>query len=657
MIAPAHRAAIAAASALLVAAGATDRAVAQSVPSRKELGSLVLENIPAHDAALVTRLRRYLNARAATFLDWLPDGSILVSTRFGDTAQLHRVAAPLGMREQLTFEDEPIITARAPQTAQAEGFIYLKDVGGNEQSQLRYLQLADRSERLLTDGKSRHGSVAWSNDGKRVAFFGNGRDGVSHDIYMLDLAGAGTTPRLVLGAPRPGAWGPLDWSPDDQKLLVEHQVSVNESYLHVMDAASGALTPLDDSGKKVGIITAKFAPDGRGVYVATDAASEFAQLQYVDLATRESRLLTGDTPWDIEEFDVSADGRYLAWVANQDGVSHLTVLDQMLKLELAPQGVPAGQISNLRFDRTGKRLAFSIETALAPKDVYVYELERNQLVRWTQSEIGPLDARTLAPAQLVRYPTWDRANGKARSIAAFVYRPRTPGPHPVVIDIHGGPESQARPEFDGFTQFLVNELGYAVIQPNVRGSTGYGKTFSQLDNGELREGSVKDIGSLLVWIGLQPGFDRERVVVMGGSYGGYMSLASLAAYGDRLRGGVDVVGISNFVTFLTNTSGYRRDLRRAEYGDERDARMRTFLTRISPLSNTNGIRRPLLVVQGLNDPRVPATESEQMVARIRSHGGEVWYLAAKDEGHGFRKKPNRDFYLATVAMFLERLKR
>jgi dipeptidyl aminopeptidase/acylaminoacyl peptidase len=257
----------------------------------------------------------------------------------------------------------------------------------------------------------------------------------------------------------------------------------------------------------------------------------------------------------------------------------------------------------------------------------------------------------------VRYPTWDRANGKARTIAAYVYRPRTPGPHPVVIDIHGGPESQARPEFDGFTQFLVNELGYAVIAPNVRGSTGYGKTFSRLDNGELREGAVKDIGSLLVWIGLQSGLDRQRIVVMGGSYGGYMTLASLAAYSDRLRGGIDIVGISNFVTFLTNTSGYRRDLRRAEYGDEREPRMRAFLTRASPLNNAKAIRRPLLVVQGLNDPRVPASESEQMVRSIRAAGGEVWYLGAKDEGHGFRKKSNRDFYLATAAMFLERLKR
>jgi dipeptidyl aminopeptidase/acylaminoacyl peptidase len=240
-------------------------------------------------------------------------------------------------------------------------------------------------------------------------------------------------------------------------------------------------------------------------------------------------------------------------------------------------------------------------------------------------------------------------------ISAYLYQPRTAGPHPVLINIHGGPELQYRPDFDAFTQFLVNELGYVVIAPNVRGSSGYGKSFLALDNGALREDAVKDIGSLLVWIGLQKDLNRDRVVVMGGSYGGYMALASLAAYNDRLRGGIDVVGITNFVSFLAGTSAYRRDLRRAEYGDERDPKMRGFLSRISPLTNAASIRRPLFIVQGLNDPRVPPAESQQLVARIRAGGGEVWYLAAKDEGHGFHKKSNRDFYMQTAAMFLELL--
>jgi dipeptidyl aminopeptidase/acylaminoacyl peptidase len=357
----------------------------------------------------------------------------------------------------------------------------------------------------------------------------------------------------------------------------------------------------------------------------------------------------------VEDFDVSADGRYIAYVLNENGRSRLTVLDTQTKLQLQAPGLPEGRIGNPRFDRTGRKLAMSVETPTAPRDVYVYDVEHGALTRWTRSEAGPLEAATLVTPELVRYPTWDRSGGHARMLSAYIYRPRGSAPCPVVIDIHGGPEDQYRPGWNPFVQFLVNELGYAVVAPNVRGSSGYGKSFLALDNGVLREDAVRDIGSLLVWIGVQPGFDRERVAVMGGSYGGYMALASLVTYGERLRGGIDVVGISNFVTFLRNTAAYRRDWRRSEYGDERDTSMRIFLDRISPLTNAIRIKKPLLVVAGENDPRVPLSESEQLVWRVRSVGGEVWYLVAKDEGHGFRKKTNRDEYLLTAASFLQKL--
>ena len=624
-----------------------------TIPPRKEVGNLVMEGVPARDAALTERLNRYLNSRQATLLDWMADGSLLISTRFGDVDQVHRITAPLGAREQLTFYPEPIVYARAPEIGAAEGFAFLKDRGGDENAQVYYYKLADRSTRLLTDGKSLHGLPLWAHDGKRLAFHGNSRDGVSYDIYVADVS-AGTAPRLVVGGNQ-DTWYPLDWSADDTKLLLWKYVSINETYLFIADVATGALTPLDESGRKIGIKAAKFAPDGRGVYVISDESGEFAELRYVDPATKSSRSLTSTIAWDITAFDVSVDGRYIAYVANEDGRSRLTVLDNQLKLELSPPGLPVGNIPNLKFDRTGKRLALSADSPQSPRDVYVYDLTRNALERWTRSEAGPIDASTFVPAELVRYPTWDRVGRQQRMISAYVYRPRKPGPHPVLINIHGGPESQYKPGFEPFLQYLVNELGYAVISPNVRGSDGYGKSFLKLDDGLLREDSVRDIGSLLVWIGLQPAFDKDRVVVSGGSYGGYMTLASMVAYNDRLRGGINIVGISNFVTFLTNTSAYRRDLRRVEYGDERDPRMKSFLSRISPFNNASSIRKPLLVVQGLNDPRVPASESEQMVARIRGGGGDVWYLAAKDEGHGFKKKANRDVYYEAVVMFLEKL--
>lgn len=620
--------------------------------SHREHGNLIFEGVPALDTTLAERLSQYRQSRQATFLDWLPDGAMLVATRFGDVEQVHRVAAPLGMREQLTFYSEPVSIARAPQTGSGDGFVFLKDQGGDENDQLFY-HAPDSQVQQLTSGKFIHGSPIWSHDGKHVAFYGNERNGIGYDIYVVDI-GSTAAPRLVAGAQQ-DTWFPLDWSPDDRKLLLWKYVSINESYLYIADVYTGTLTPVADSTRKNGIRAARFAPDGRGIYLSTDEDGEFAQLRYLDPVSHEVRKLTADIPWDVEEFDVSNDGRYVAWVANEDGRNRLTITDTVQKLEQAPAGIPNGRIEGLRFDRTGRRLAFSAESAQTPRDVYVYDLNHSSLERWTRSEVGPLDVSRFVPAELVRYPTWDRANGGQRMISAYMYRPRTAGPHPVLIDIHGGPESQYRPHWDPFIQFVVNELGYAVIAPNVRGSSGYGKTFLKLDNGLLREDAVKDIGSLIVWIDVQPMFDHEHVAVMGGSYGGYMALASLAAYSDRLEGGIDEVGISNFVTFLENTSPYRRDLRRAEYGDERDPKTRAFLNRISPLNSVASIRRPLLVVQGLNDPRVPAAQSQQLLWRLRGRGGEVWYLAAKDEGHGFRKKSNQDALLETMAMFLQKL--
>jgi dipeptidyl aminopeptidase/acylaminoacyl peptidase len=636
-----------------VSAGAAPAPQAPWVPSHEEHGNLVLEGIPPLDAALTARLERYQQSRQATFLDWQADGSMLIATRFGEVEQVHRVSGPLGAREQLTFAQDPVSVARAPATGSSGGFVFLKDHGGDENAQV-YYYAGKGSVRQLTSGNFQHGSAVWSHDGKNVAFYGNDRDGVSYDVYVADVTTA-ATPRLVVGGGQQDTWYPLDWSPDDKKLLLLKYLSDQESYLYIADVATGSFNPVDPSGRKININSAKFAPDGRGIYFISDEDGEFAQLRYLDPVTHEERKVSPEIPWDVENFDASVDGRYIAYAVNEDGHSRLTVLDTQQKIELTPPGLPDGQISNLRFDHTGKRLAFSADSAQAPRDVYVYDLVHSALERWTKSEVGPLDVNTLSSAELIRYPTWDRVAGKQRMISAYVYRPRNAGACPVVIDIHGGPESQYRPHWDPFIQFLVSELGYAVIAPNVRGSSGYGKTFLKLDDGVLREDAVRDIGSLLFWIGLQPAFDRDHVAVMGGSYGGYMALASLAAYGDRLRGGIDVSGISNFVSFLGSTSLNRRDLRREEYGDERDPKMRAFLNRISPLSNSAQIRRPLLVVQGLNDPRVPATESQQMVYRIRSKGGEAWYLVAKDEGHGFRKKANQDVYLETAAMFLSRL--
>ena len=633
----------------LLLACATTLASAQP---RQEIGNLVLDGVPSHSPRVAATLDSWLSGRSASFRDFLPDGSMLISTRFGDAEQIHRVERPLAAREQITFEAEPISLALANPTAAPAQFLYARDRGGDENAQLYLHDLQTRSTRLLTDGKSRHGGALWSRDGRYLAYQSNARNGVNQDVYVLEVASA-ASPRLVVSS-QGQTWQPLDWSPDGMRLLLLDYRSVTDADLYVAEIATGKSTrlPLPKSG----IGTARFAADGRGVWFSADLGEEFLQLRYLDLAETKPRTLTGDLPWDIDDFEVDPSGRYVAYVANIDGYSRLELKDLGSNLTKRPTGLPAGLISNLRFDARGTQLGLTIESATSPRDAWSYDIEKETASRWTRSESGPVDTQRWQAAELVRYPTWDRVGKQPRQIPAFVYTPSSSGPHPVVIDIHGGPEGQSRPGYSPYIQYLVNELGYAVIQPNVRGSTGYGRTFTQLDNGRLREDSVRDIGALLVWIAAQPQFDAKRVVAMGGSYGGYMVLASLVHYGDRLRGGIDVVGISNFVTFLNNTSGYRRDLRRAEYGDERDPSMRAFLQRISPLNRAETIRKPLLVVQGLNDPRVPASESAQLVARVRGSGGEVWYLAAKDEGHGFRKKANRDFYLKTAATFLEKLK-
>jgi dipeptidyl aminopeptidase/acylaminoacyl peptidase len=626
-----------------------------AVAAVEERGNLVLDNVPSVDSPLTARLEDYVQARGASFVDWLADGSLLVATRFGDAEQLHRVATPLGAREQLTFSREPVTVARAPQTAAATGFVYLRDQGGNENSQLFWYDQKTRTSRLLTDGRGLHGGAVWSRDGRKVAFHGTGRDGVSYDLYIAQIdnnPANNLQPRLVFNGFRKN-WSVQDWSPDDSKLLITNFVSANEAHLFVMDIATAALTPVSEGADVASVSQARFTADGRGVFLITNRDSEFEQLKRVDLASGEVETLTGHLPWDVDSFARSDDGRFLVYVANVDGQSRLTVLDLANNSEQVPP-LPDGLIGRIGFDRSGRRLALTFETAQSPRDVFVLELERNALTRHTQSEVGPVDPLQFAPAELVRFPTFDRERGRARQVPAFIYRSTAPGPRPVYIDVHGGPESQYRPTFNPFTQFLVRELGFTVIAPNVRGSSGYGKTYLNLDNGEDREDAVKDIGALLVWIGAQRNLDAKRVFVAGGSYGGYMSLASMVHFGDRLRAGIDVVGISNFVTFLESTSAYRRDLRRQEYGDERLPRMRAYLQRISPLTNAARINKPLLIVQGLNDPRVPANESQQMVAKIRGRGGEVWYLAAKDEGHGFKKKSNRDFYQKTIVTFLER---
>ena len=613
---------------------------------REEVGNRVSENVPAVPAELVERLNRYQNTRGASFSGWLPDGSLVINTRFGETNQAHRVRMPMGAREQLTFYPEPI-SAVSPAPGK-NGFVFGKDVGGSEFWQLHWFDLDTRAVTLLTDGKrSQNSAPLWSKDGKQLAWSSTARNGTDYDLWIRDMATGES--RMVLS--EGGLWNATGFSPDGGKLLVTRYVSINESYPGELDLATGKLEMFPVDGGRAAFGGFQYAPDGKGVYFISDEERQFRTLRFHDPDSGRTELLSGNIPWDVEGFDISADGKHLAFSTNEDGIGKLHVITLPGHQPVALPELPVGVIGNFGFSPDGQRLAVTLNSATSPSDVHVVELADARLVQWTASEVGGLDVSRFRAPTLVRYETFDQVDGKPRTIPAFYYRPAGNGPFPVVINIHGGPEAQSLPSFNPTIQFMLEELKVAVLVPNVRGSAGYGKDYLQLDNGMLREDSVKDIGALLDWIAKQPELDANRVGVSGGSYGGYMVLASMTHYNERIRAGIDVVGISDFGTFLANTESYRRDLRRAEYGDERIPEMKAFHDRIAPLNNAHKITRPLFVAQGLNDPRVPWTEAEQIVKAVRGNGGDVWYLLFKDEGHGFRKKTNADYFGAASVLF------
>lgn len=612
--------------------------------------TLVAQGIPPITASLADDVRRYTESRSAQLADWHPTRrEILIATRFGNTPQIHHVKVPGGSRTQLTFFTEPVGTARYdPQ--QGRYFVFARDTGGNEFAQLYRFELASGAITRLTDGgRSQNGGVVWSRKGDRIAYASTRRNGADRDVYVMNPADS-KGDRLVLQVSG-GGWGPLDWSPDDSKLLVGEFISVNQTTLWSVDVANGAKLPLTVPGEKVAYLEAEFAPDGRGVYVTTDKDSEFQRLAYLDAGTKAITPLTTGVNWDVEGFDLSPDGRTIAFVTNEAGVSKLHLLDTPSKRTRPVTTAPAGVLGALRWHSNSRDLGFSVVSARAASDVYSIDASSGSLSRWTESELGGLVAAELSEPELIRWKSFD-----GLEMTGIYYRApaRFAGRRPVIINIHGGPEGQARPVFLGRSNYYLNELGVSIIYPNVRGSLGYGKTFVNLDNGMKREDAVKDIGALLDWIATRSELDAGRVMVTGGSYGGYMTLAVATHYNDRIRCAVDVVGVSNFNTFLKNTESYRRDLRRVEYGDERDPAMSAFFERTAPLNNAAKITKPLFVVQGGNDPRVPLSEAEQMVARVKQNGNPVWYLMAKDEGHGFVKKPNVDFQFYVTVTFVRR---
>jgi len=608
--------------------------------------------IPSIPDSFRLAMSRYQNARGTELEDFCPGGKgVVVQKREGQAGQFFLAEKPGAKLRQLTFGNESVFNGSICPDPLRNRMLFEQDTGGNENFQIFSLDLGSLKVTQITDNAFQNQGVVWSNKGDRFAFVSNRGNGKDYDLYISSIADP-TKATCVLS--KGGSWSICDWAPDDRKLLVSRYVSRTSSYLYLLDPQSGVLLALHENIDTASEEIGAFGPEGKGVFFTSDKETDFRCLRYFDCSTKKETLLTPLVHWDVGEIALSKNRERLSFSVNENGFSRIYLMDAK-NFDFRPlPGLPLGIVNRLRFNPTGTVLAMSIKTSQEPESVYAMDLGDFSLALWTSGDLGGLEHRRMIAPTIIHYPTFDSVSGKPRLIPCFYFKPvNLFSPRPVLIMIHGGPETQFWPAFSASTQFYVNEMGIAVLAPNVRGSGGYGKTYLNLDNGMKREDAVRDIGALLDWIAKEPGLDSSRVAVMGGSYGGYMALASMTHYNDRLRAGIDIYGISNFLTFMEHTAPYRKDLRRVEYGDERDPAMRDFLLRISPVTSASRITKPLLIIQGANDARVPQEESRQIAAAVQKNGGVVWMSITASEGHGFRKKANIDNQDLIEAYFLK----
>ena len=619
--------------------------------------ALSLEGVPPIPARIAAALAPYAEFRPHRMLSWHPKRrEILVTRRLRDTDQLHLVANPGAEPEPLTDFKDGVPDARFEPT-KGDSLVFLRAEGGNEAYRLYREDLPSRAVTALSPEGERVSEFAWWPGGDRLVY-------ATQPVDRNNPARKATTTVHVLDPARPasdkviarlegGGWFDFHFSADGKRIAFVEYRSANDSDLWVMDAATGkhrrVTHPVRNAPTAYG--NPRFSRDGRSLFATSDRGSEFKRLVRIEIATGKEQPLTTHIAHDIDEFEVSFDANRIAFTTNEQGASVLRFIDLASLKELPRPPLVPGVISGLQWRPGSGEVAFRVSGARTAGDVFSYDTKKNQVTRWTNGNSPHVNTSAFAEPRTIRWKSFD-----GREITGLEYLPaasRFPGKRPVLIEIHGGPESQARPRFIGRNNYLVDELGIALIYPNVRGSAGFGKTFLTLDDGRKREDAVKDIGALLDWIAKQPDLDAGRVSVAGGSYGGYMSLATAVHFSARIASAIDVVGISDFVSFLEHTESYRRSLRRAEYGDERDPAMREFLESISPLRHADRIGKPLLVAQGANDPRVPAREAQAIVASLEQRGKPVWFILARDEGHGFVRKPNADFLFCAVVQFLQ----
>ena len=578
---------------------------------------------------------RYLKIRAAHGATWSPDSRrVAFLTDITGVTQAWELPVEGGWPEQLTFHEERVSGVHYSPTENK--LLYSMDTGGNERSQLFLLGGGEEWD-LTRVPEAIHYFGGFSPDGERIAYTATRRNGTDFDVFVQDLPDG--EPETVWETP--GYHTVSGWAPNASFLVVSRHHSNLNNDLYRLDVTSGEATLLTPHEGEARFGGARVTSNGESIFLATDRDGDFLRLARLDLSTLEIEHLTPDD-WDVEEVEISEDGRWLAVGRNFEGYSDFMLFSGKGRRVPGPE-MPEGIVGGFEFSPDGERIAFTLTGPNRNPDVWVVDLPDGEARRLTRSSTAGIPPRTFRRPRVVRYPTFD-----GREIPAFFYEPETsPENAPVVVNVHGGPESQSRPLFAPVTQYLLGR-GYAVFAPNVRGSTGYGKAYTHLDDVYLRMDSVKDLAYAAEWLR-----DRghERVAVMGGSYGGFMVLAALTEYPELWTAGVDIVGIANIVTFLENTGSYRRALREPEYGSlERD---REFLEFISPLHKAEEITAPLMVIHGKNDPRVPVGEAEQIVEKVKKNGGAVEYLLYEDEGHGLAKLKNRLDAYPKIAAFLD----
>jgi dipeptidyl aminopeptidase/acylaminoacyl peptidase len=594
-----------------------------------------------------TDIRRFLNVRSAYWPSFAADGqSIAFLSNITGTPQVWRVPIGGGWPEQVTFYSEAVrLVEHHPIDPR---LVFAMDRGGSEKTQI-YLATPDGSEIIDLSGApdAIHQWGGWSHDAGMIAYSANREEPGRFDVYVQDLAHRGDLARLLKRGPG-GYYMAGDFSPDDRQLLVAEEPSNTNQYLHLLDVDTGDTRPLTPHDGQVRFQQARWSPDGKAVYVLSDRGRDFLGLARIDLATGAMQFVE-QAQWDIESFALSPDGRWLVCITNEEGASRVRLRP------LGPGGrqrtleLPLGVVEHAGFSPDSRLVAFDLNGPRHNHDVWVCEVPSGTVRPVTRSSRAGISREAFVAPELVRYASFD-----GLSIPAWLYMPpvapagRKP---PVIVYPHGGPESQTRTNFNPVFAYFLNR-GYAVFAPNVRGSSGYGTQFMNMDNVRKRMDSVKDLAHGAFWLRDSGRVDGQRMAIYGGSYGGFMVLAAITNYPDLYAAAVDAVGIANWVTFLQHTGAYRRAAREAEYGSL--THDREFLESISPLRHVDKIRTPLMVIHGANDPRVPVGEAEQIVAALKRRNVPVEYLRYEDEGHGLVKLANRLDAYPRMAAFLDR---